>query len=120
MSTALRLVAVLPTEAELATRARRRSWWLLVARLASGTTQAAAASAAGLSAASSYGDFERAVTEPSLKQLALLAAAFGVPLSLLADPPETDEERLEKITGRRSMRITSDSDQNNAVRRATG
>lgn len=95
---------MLPSEDELRDRQRRTGWWLLVARLAAGKTQSDAANAAGLTAASSYGDFERAVTLPSLRQLALLAAFFGVPLSLFADPPETDEERLESLTGARSLR----------------
>jgi transcriptional regulator with XRE-family HTH domain len=50
------------------------------------------------------GDFERGVTPPSLRQLTTLAGLFGVPLSHLADPPETDEDRLEAITGRASLR----------------
>jgi transcriptional regulator with XRE-family HTH domain len=118
MSTALRLVTVLPTEEELAKRARRRSWWLLVARLSSGRTQADAAIAIGLTAASSYGDFERAITEPSMKQIALLAVFFDVPLQLLTDPPETDEARLEAMSGHASRRtVTDDGGQR---RRATG
>lgn len=108
MSTALRLLTVLPTDEELATRARRRSWWLLVARLSSGRTQGDAAAALGLTAASSYGDFERGETEPSMKQLALLSVFFDVPLSLLTEPPETDEERLEALTETPSQRTVPD------------
>lgn len=104
MSSGLRLVYVPPTEQELAQQARRRAWWLLVARLSSGRTQADAAAALDLSAGSSYGDYERGVTPPSLKQLAILAALFEVPLSVFAEPKETDEERLERITGRPSRR----------------
>lgn len=76
---------------------------MLVARLAAGKTQGDAAAAIGL-VASSYGDFERAVTPASLRQLAVLASFFGVPLSLFTDPPATDEERLETMTGNRSLR----------------
>ena len=119
MSTALRFVTVLPTEEELAQRARRRSWWLLVARLSSGRTQGDAASALKLSAASSYGDFERGDTEPSMKQLTLLAVFFDVPLSLLMDPPKTDEERLEALSGNASRRTASD-DESGRRRRAIG
>lgn len=93
----------LPTEADHVRRQRRQSWWLLVARLASGRTQGDAAAALGLTAPS-YGDFERGVTPPSLRQLTTLAGLFGVPVAHLADPPETDEERLEALTGRRSIR----------------
>lgn len=116
MSTALRLVAVLPTEEELARRARRRSWWLLAARLSSGRTQGDVATALGLAAASSYGDLERGITEPSMKQLALLAVILDVPLSLLTDPPETDEERLEEMTGNVSHR--TDTEERPGRRRA--
>lgn len=86
---------MLPTEADHVLRQRRQSWWLLVARLTSGRTQADAASALGI-VGSSYGDFERGITSPSLKQLAILAALFEVPLALLTDPPETDEDRIDR------------------------
>jgi transcriptional regulator with XRE-family HTH domain len=105
MSAALRFLPMLPTEEDHARRQRRQSWWLLVSRLASGETQAAAAAACGLQAASSYGDFERGVTAPSLRQLHNLAILFGVDIDLLADPPETDEERWEQRTGRISKRL---------------
>jgi transcriptional regulator with XRE-family HTH domain len=94
---------MLPSEAELSRRQRRQSWWLLVARLSSGRTQADAARAIGI-VGSSYGDFERGVTAPSTRQLVLLAALFDVPIQMLIDPPFTDEERLEKRTGRVSQR----------------
>lgn len=112
MAFAVASVPVLPTPSELSRRQRRQAWWLLVSRLSSGRTQTDAANALGLSAGSSYGDFERGVTAPSLRQLAILAALFEVPMSLLADPPMTDEERLERDTGRpsRRTRITVDSD----------
>src|SRR6267154_1860409 len=99
MSAALRFLSVLPSEEEHTRRERRQSWWLLVARLASGRTQADAATALMLAAASSYGDFERGITVPSLRQLAILAQLYGVPLSLFTEPPPTDEERLETMTG---------------------
>lgn len=76
-------------------------------RLTSGRTQGDAAAAIGLAASSSYGDFERGITEPSMKQLALLSVFFDVPLSLLTEPPETDEERLESLTGRASQRTAA-------------
>lgn len=104
MVAGIRFVGVsLPTEADHLRRQRRQSWWLLVARLASGRTQADAAAALGLTSPS-YGDFERGVTPPSLRQLTTLSGLFGVPVAHLADPPETDEERLEAITGRPSLR----------------
>jgi len=102
------LVAVLPSEADHALRQRRQAWWLLVSRLCSGETQAAAAAACGLVAASSYGDFERGETQPSLRQLTNLAILFGVPLSTLTEPTKTDEERWEAQTGRSSLRLADD------------
>jgi len=53
---------------------------------------------------SSYGDFERGVTTPSLRQLVQLATILDVPLSQFTDPPFTDEERLERDTGLQSKR----------------
>lgn len=95
---------MLPSEDDHLRRERRQSWWLLVARLSSGRTQADAAAALGFAASSSYGDFERGVTQPSLRQLAVLANLYEVPLSLFTEPPTTDEERLEDQTERASRR----------------
>lgn len=111
MALALRSVRMLPSEADHARRQRRQSWWLLVARLASGRTQADAAAALGFSAASSYGDFERGITAPSLRQLVTLAALYGVDVALFVDPPETDEERLEAMTGEASRRTSLSIDE---------
>lgn len=120
MARALRLVAVaLPTEADHRRRQRRQAWWLLVARLASGRTQADAAAVLRLTAPS-YGDFERGVTPPSLRQITTLAGLFGVPVAHLADPPETDEERLEAITGRRSRRTELVVDKSGNRKRRAG
>lgn len=94
---------MLPSEEALARRQRRLSWWLLVARLSSGRTQQDAATALKI-VSSSYGDFERGVTPPSLRQLMILAALFDVPLKVFHDPPFTDEERLERDTGNPSQR----------------
>jgi len=102
---------MLPSEEEHDRRQRRVGWWLLVARLSADRTQGDAAAAIGLSAASSYGDFERGQTAPTLRQLVTLAALFGVPSSQFTDPPMTDEERLEKVTGRPSQRTDSGEDQ---------
>jgi transcriptional regulator with XRE-family HTH domain len=120
MALALRSVPVVPTAEEHAKRQRRQSWWLLVSRLASGTTQQAAAEAIGLSNASSYGDYERGVTPPSLRQLHNLAIVFGVDIDLLANPPETDEERWEQRIGRRSSRIDLEDLVERERRRAAG
>lgn len=95
---------MLPTEEDHQRRQRRQSWWLLAARLSAGRTQADAAAAVGFSASTSYGDFERGVTAPSLRQLAILATLYEVPLSLFTEPPQTDEERIEELTGRPSRR----------------
>lgn len=95
---------MLPTEDDLLFRQRRVGWWLFVARLASGRTQLDAAQALGLSAASSYGDFERGVTAPSLRQLTQLAILYEVPLSTFTEPAPTDEEALEMVTGVVSQR----------------
>lgn len=91
---------MMPTEEELERRARRLAWWLMTARRVRGRTQADVAAYLGLKAGSSVGDFERGVTVPSLKQLALLAALYEVPITLFTDPPATDEERLlDSATG---------------------
>lgn len=108
---------MLPTEQELQDKQRRIGWWLLVARLSAGKTQGDAGNVVGL-VASSYGDFERAVTLPTLRQLAVLAAFLEVPLSLFADPPKTDEERLEDLTGTRSFRTTAADEEPARRRRA--
>lgn len=74
----LRLVAM-PTEEELELRRRRRAWWLRVAR--AGMNQTGVATSIGLSekSGSTIGDWERGVSEPSLRQLEQLAALYGVP-----------------------------------------
>lgn len=92
----LRLVAM-PTEEEIALIERRRAWWLRVARR--GMNQTGVAKALGLSekSGSTIGDWERGVSQPSLRQLAQLAAIYGVPLELLVNPPMTDDERLDEI-----------------------
>jgi transcriptional regulator with XRE-family HTH domain len=95
---------MLPSEEDHLRRQRRQSWWLHAARLVSGRTQGDAATALGFSASSSYGDFERGITAPSLRQLAILATLYEVPLSLFTEPPQTDEERLEELTGSTSKR----------------
>lgn len=89
-----------PTEEELKRRQRRTAWWLGVTRRLRARNQDDVAVYLGLKAGSSVGDFERGVTAPSLKQLAMLAALYEVPLSLFTEPPMTDEERvLELSTG---------------------
>lgn len=117
MALAIRFPAMLPTEEDHARRQRRQSWWLLVSRLSSGRTQADAAAALEFSASSSYGDFERGVTAPSLRQLAVLATLYEVPLALFTEPPQTDEERLEELTGRVSRRIDQPQDEGQRRRR---
>lgn len=89
----------MPTEQDLAQRRRRRAWWLRVARESRGLSQSGVAEALGLSrkSASTVGDWERQVSDPSLRQLEQLAALYGVPLSLFMDPPQTDEERLDEL-----------------------
>lgn len=89
----------MPTDEELEQRRRRRAWWLRVAREQRGQSQAGVADAVGLSkkSASTVGDWERNVSEPSLRQLEMLAVIYGVPLNLFIDPPETDEERFQRL-----------------------
>lgn len=98
MSPHLRLVAM-PTHEELELRRRRRAWWLRVARESRGLSQGGVAESLGLSrkSASTVGDWERYVSDPSLRQLEMLAVLYGVPLAMFTDPPETDEERLDRI-----------------------
>lgn len=95
---------MLPSEGDHLRRQRRQSWWLIAARLVSGRTQGDASAALGFAASSSYGDLERGVRAASLRQLAILATLYEVPLSLFTEPPMTDEERLEEQTGRSSKR----------------
>ena len=87
------------TEADYEQRRRRRAWWLYVARRVAGLSQSGVAKAVGLSekSASTVGDWERGITEPSLKQIGLLAALYGAPLSLFIEPPMTDEERYAEL-----------------------
>lgn len=89
----------MPTDEELQLRARRRAWWLRVARDQRGLSQSGVAEAIGLSkkSASTVGDWERGVSEPSLRQLESLAALYSVPLSWFVDPPRTDEERFDEL-----------------------
>lgn len=94
---------MLPSDAIHVRNQRRLSWWLLVARLSAGRTQSDAGAAIGVTA-SSYGDYERGTTPPSLKQLTTLAVLFEVPLSTFTEPKFTDEERLERDAGKRSAR----------------
>lgn len=96
MALNLRLVAM-PTDEQIEARRRRRAWWLRVAR--AGMNQTGVAKALGLSenSGSTIGDWERLVSDPSLRQLEQLAALYGVPVSLFVNPPKTDEERLAEI-----------------------
>lgn len=109
---------MLPSDDEHLIEQRRRGWWLLVARLSSGRTQGDAARALGLSASSSYGDFERGVTAPSLRQLVVLAKLYEVPLSTFTEPAATDEEALEDVTGVTSKRSAL-ADEIDRARRAS-
>lgn len=89
----------MPTDEELERRRRRRAWWLRVARESRGLSQGGVAESLGLSrkSASTVGDWERYVSDPSLRQLEMLAVLYGVPLAMFTDPPETDEERLDRV-----------------------
>ena len=77
----------------------RRAFWLRVAREYVGLSQAVAARRIGLSAtsAANLSRFENATRDPSLAQLASLAALYEVPLAFLVEPPETAYEVLERI-----------------------
>lgn len=77
----------MPTEEEILLLERRRAWWLRVARR--GMNQSGVAQALGLSAksGSTIGDWERGASQPSLRQLAQLAALYDVPLELFVNPP---------------------------------
>jgi transcriptional regulator with XRE-family HTH domain len=92
----------MPTDEELERRRQRRAWWLRVAREQRGLSQAGVADSVGLSkkSASTVGDWERNVSEPSLRQLELLAVVYDVPISLFIEPPETDEERFQQLAAR--------------------
>jgi transcriptional regulator with XRE-family HTH domain len=87
----------MPTPADLELRDRRRAWWLRVARR--GMSQNGVAEALGLSkkSGSTIGDWERGISQPSLRQLEQLAALYAVPIDLFVSPPMTDDERLDEI-----------------------
>lgn len=96
MSPFLRLVRM-PTDEELALIERRRAWWLRVARRGMNQTGVAKLLKLSAKSGSTIGDWERGVSQPSLRQLSQLAAVYGVPVGLFVNPPMTDEERLDEI-----------------------
>lgn len=100
----------MPTEEEILLIERRRAWWLRVARR--GMNQTGVAQALGLSSksGSTIGDWERGVSQPSLRQLAQLAALYEVPLELFVNPPKTDDERLDEIVRLAAGEERSDSE----------
>jgi transcriptional regulator with XRE-family HTH domain len=97
VSVDLRLLAMLPSDEELARRQRRTAWWLHAVRRVRRKTLKEVADYLGLKASASVGDFERGETVPSLRQLTLLAAVYEVPLELFTNPPLTDEERISEL-----------------------
>jgi transcriptional regulator with XRE-family HTH domain len=95
----------MPTSDELELRDRRRAWWLRVARR--GMSQNGVAESLGLSkkSGSTIGDWERGISQPSLRQIEQLAALYGVPIDLFINPPQTDDERLDEI-----VRLATDAE----------
>lgn len=89
------------TEREFERERRRRAWWLFVLRRVRGMNQSGVAKAVGLAetSASTIGDWERGISDPSLRQLHDLAVLYGVPSGFLKDPPSTDEERAAEQMG---------------------
>lgn len=93
--------------------------------MTSGRTQADAGAALGI-VGSSYGDFERGTTIPSLRQIRTLAVVFDVPLSLLTDPPESDEDRIDRVAdragkpSRRTLLTVEEDDENDDNRAVSG
>ena len=100
-----------PSDEELDLRRRRRGWWLRVAREGRGLSQAGVAEAIGLSknSASTVSDWENCVSDPSVRQMEALAVMYGLPLSFLIDPIETDQERLDRVVRRASEQESQDS-----------
>ncbi len=100
----------MPTDDEIALLERRRAWWLRVARR--GMNQSGVAMSLGLSAksGSTIGVWERGASQPSLRQLAQLAALYEVPLDLFVNPPMTDDERLDEIVQRAGAAERADWD----------
>jgi transcriptional regulator with XRE-family HTH domain len=92
----------MPTEPDLARARARTAYWLRTCRELDERkpTLAQVAEAAGLKATSgsvvSQWENNRSVNPPKLQQLRLLAAFYGVPLTLFTEPPETDEERMAR------------------------
>jgi len=89
------------TEREFQIERRRRAWWLFVLRRVRGMNQSGVAQALGMSvnSASTIGDWERGVADPSIRQLHDLAVLYGVTLAFIKSPPETDEERAAEQLG---------------------
>lgn len=85
LSTYLRLVQMAQIEEAFQIERRRRAWWLFVLRRVKGLNQGGVAKALGLSvnSASTVGDWERGVSDPSLRQLHDLAILYAVPFAFL-------------------------------------
>lgn len=84
-------------EAQLLTR-RRRGYWIRRARLRKGLTLAALADLLDYSekSISTLSRWEEGVRPVPSDKLALLAHHLALPESWLVNPPETDEERLDR------------------------
>jgi transcriptional regulator with XRE-family HTH domain len=87
------------SETDLVQLRKRRGYWLRLARRRANITLATAAELMGYSrnSPSSVKDWEDGIRPPDADQLHQLADLYGVPVSLLTEPSETDEERLDAI-----------------------
>lgn len=99
--TDLRLVRM-PTQEEILATRRRRAWWIASARRADPRKPKleAVATAVGLSAnsASTVSDWENNLGGgPSMVQLELLAAFYGLPLKVFTEPAPTEQETLDGL-----------------------
>lgn len=82
------------TDAEASRLRKRRGHWLRLARVTAGIKQVDAAHRLGLAAGTTILAWEKGRRDPDATQMLELANMYGVPVSLFADPDETDEERV--------------------------
>jgi transcriptional regulator with XRE-family HTH domain len=88
------LASVLMTGIDEVRMNRRRAHWLRIAREAANIKQTDAARALGYKAGTSILAMEKARKVPDAIEQQKLAALYGVPVSMFADPAPTDEERV--------------------------
>lgn len=93
----------MPSDHDIAVMRARQAWWLKILRETDPRkpTLPEVAKASGLKIGSasvvSLWENNKAVTGPKYEQLVRLARFYGVPLTVLTEPKETDEERAASL-----------------------